>query len=708
MHKFWQELKRRNVFRVASIYAVVGWLLMQLGVVLESTLLLPGWFDTMITVVVLLGFPIALILAWAFEMTPEGLRLTASVEPEDSKTKSTGKRLDLILAGAAALLVVVIVADRIIPGQSGSGPGGAASDLSLAVLPFADMSPDKDQEYFADGISEELLNVFAKVPELEVAGRTSSFAFKGQNRDIREIGEILNVTHVLEGSVRKSGNRVRITAQLIQASNGYHMWSETYDRELTDIFAVQDEIANAILTEMKPQILGSLKENKTARTDIEAYELYLEAQQHAAQGTIESYQKATLALDKALAIDPDYVPALAWRGYYELMMSDGTGAYGAIPIETALARADAWISKAHAVDPGSADVLFARAGLLSFSPDEGRRKQAGSFYQRALEKKPNFALARNDYGFWLEEQNRREEAVRQFEIALEHDPAQTDANINLIAIYNGRGDFAKSRALIERWLTVAPNPDRATASLSHVAFEMGNLAESYALLKEIVDRRPDEAVLQQNLNEVRYELWDFAALTESAEDPARPFALLAMGRKAEALIVSASTLAQRPDYRDASEHHLTLLYRAGELDAVVKLYDEQYGSLQSVQSTGGTRGVLAMAGALQAGNRPEAAEFIQRAAQALEARKAAGETGPQLLRREAVLLMLQGKQESALALLEELAGAGGVSMTFADPVFAPVRNAPRFRALVEKQKRYINSERATLGWAPAEPPQMYP
>lgn len=708
MQKFWQELKRRNVFRVASIYAVVGWLLMQLGVVLESTLLLPGWFDTMITVVVLLGFPIALIFAWAFEMTPEGLKLTTSVEPEDSKTKSTGRRLDLILAGAAALLVVVILVDRILPDGGGSKSGIASGDLSIAVLPFADMSPEKDQEYFADGISEELLNVFAKVPELEVAGRTSSFAFKGQNRDIREIAEILDVTHVLEGSVRKSGNRVRITAQLIQASNGYHLWSETYDRELTDIFAVQDEIANAILTELKPQLLGSLEENKTARTDIEAYELYLEAQQHAAQGTIEGYQKATLVLDKALAIDPNYVPALAWRGYYELMMSDGTGAFGAIPIETAMARADVWISKALAIDPRSADVLFARAGLFSFSPDEERRKQAGSFYEQALQKKPNFALARNDYGFWLEEQNRREEAVSQFEIALEHDPAQTDANINLISIYNGRGDFTKSRALIERWLMVAPNPDRANASLAYVAFEMGNLAEAYTLLKKFVDRQPDEAALQQHLNEARYELWEFAELTESADDPVRPFALLATGRKTEALAISARTLAQRPDYRDAREHHLALLYRAGEFDEIVKLYDEQYGSLQSVQSAGGARGVLAMAGALQAASRPEAAEFIERAAQALEARKAAGETGPQLVRREAVLLMLQGNQEGALALLEQLAGAGGVSMTFADPVFASIRDTPRFRTLVEKQKRYINSERDTLGWPPAEPPKMYP
>ena len=452
MQKFIQELQRRNVFRVASIYAVGGWLLMQLAVVLETTLLLPSWFDTLITILVLIGFPIVVFGAWAFEMTPDGLKPTARVDPEASVADRTGKRLDMILAGAAALLVIVIIGDRVMPSGdvSASHKSGASEDFSIAVLPFADMSPDGDQEYFADGISEELLNVMAQVPGLAVAGRTSSFAFKGQNTDLREIARVLDVAHVLEGSVRKSGNKVRVTAQLIRADNGFHMWSDTYDGDLTDIFAVQDEIANAILTELKPQLMGKVTPVAAPRTDITAYDLYLLAQQKAALNTMAGFKDAADALDKALAIDPDFVPALAWRGYYELMMSDGEGAAGDIPAEEAITRADQWTSRALKLDPDSADAIFARAGLFSMGFDAGTRNKAGALYERAIAIKPNFALARNDYGYWLNDQKRFDEAIAQFEVALAHDPAQSDVNTNLLAYYGRMGDFDKARAQSHR------------------------------------------------------------------------------------------------------------------------------------------------------------------------------------------------------------------------------------------------------------------
>jgi len=316
-------------------------------------LLLPSWFDTLITILVLIGFRVVVFGAWAFEMTPDGLKPTGRVDPESSVAGRTGKRRDIVLAAAAALLVVVIIGDRVMPsGKAAANQKSVASeDFSIAVLPFADMSPDGDQEYFADGISEELLNVMAQAPGLAVAGRTSSFAFKGQNTDLREIAQILDVAHVPEGSVRKSGNKGRVTAQLIRADNGFHMWSDTYDGDLTDIFAVQDETANAILTELKPQLMGKVTPIAAPRMDIAAYDLYLLAQQKAALNTMAGFKDAADALDKALAIDPDFVPALAWRGYYELMMSDGEGAAGDIPAEEAITRADQWTSRALKLDP---------------------------------------------------------------------------------------------------------------------------------------------------------------------------------------------------------------------------------------------------------------------------------------------------------------------------------------------------------------------
>ncbi|MFT5609731.1 MAG: TolB-like protein [Polaribacter sp.] len=225
------ELKRRNIFRVAGVYAVAGWLLAQLASALESSLNMPGWFDTVVVSLLLLGFPVAMILAWAFEMTPEGFKKTQSLNGGDENTQTTGRKLDYVLIGGLALVGLLIIGDRAIPKATvtPSAPIIAAIDTftgqSIAVLPFEDFSPDQDQEYFADGIAEELLNVLARVEGLRVTSRTSAFSYKGREASIAEIGKALNVAHILEGSVRKAGDTLRITAQLIDTKTDEHMWS---------------------------------------------------------------------------------------------------------------------------------------------------------------------------------------------------------------------------------------------------------------------------------------------------------------------------------------------------------------------------------------------------------------------------------------------------------------------------------------------------
>ncbi len=237
---FFEELKRRNVFRVAGAYAVGGWVLAQAAALLEGAYALPAWTDTAVVTILLVGFPLAIALAWFFELTPQGLRLTRTVPTEESITQKTGRKLDIaILVGLA--FVVVMLGVNAFTGRS-STSGGTSLGSSIAVLPFVDMSPQKDQEYFSDGVTEELLNSLAQIDGLQVAGRTSSFAFKGDNRDLREIANILDVDYILEGSIRKSGDQLRITAQLIKADGGFHAWSQTFDRQLTDVFAMQDEI----------------------------------------------------------------------------------------------------------------------------------------------------------------------------------------------------------------------------------------------------------------------------------------------------------------------------------------------------------------------------------------------------------------------------------------------------------------------------------
>jgi len=238
---FFGELKRRNVFRMAAAYAVVGWLIVEVCSVVLPTFDAPEWVQKVITFLILLGFPMALAFAWAFEMTPEGLKRERDVVREESITHSTGRKLDFFIIGVLAVAVVFLVVDNYWLTEpedettSAEAIAEASGPASIAVLPFVNMSASEENEYFSDGITEELLNLLAQLPELKVSSRTSSFTFKGTNSDIPTVAERLGVTNILEGSVRRSGNRVRITAQLIDAKSDTHLWSETYDRELEDI-----------------------------------------------------------------------------------------------------------------------------------------------------------------------------------------------------------------------------------------------------------------------------------------------------------------------------------------------------------------------------------------------------------------------------------------------------------------------------------------
>jgi len=289
---FFEELKRRNVFRVGIAYGVAAWVLLQIVDLVLDNVEAPDWVMDVFMMIVVLGFIVALVIAWAYEMTPEGIKKESDVVRNESVTHHTAKKLDVITLGAIGVLVLFMVVDRFVldPSNEVVQPGSEPAlvndaepalnavvktpEKSIAVLPFTNMSDDPSNEFFADGISEEILNALAKVKELKVAGRTSAFAFKGRNEDLRKIGEALGVNHILEGSVRKAGNTVRVTAQLIQVSDGFHLWSETFDRELTDIFAIQDEIANAILDAMKTELLDG-QSIASFEVDPTVYEKYL-------------------------------------------------------------------------------------------------------------------------------------------------------------------------------------------------------------------------------------------------------------------------------------------------------------------------------------------------------------------------------------------------------------------------------------------------
>lgn len=424
------------MFRVAGVYAVVGWLLIQIIVAVKAPLDLPGWTDTFFIVLVLAGFPIAMLFAWAFEMTPEGMKRTAAVSQGESIAAKTGSRLDFIIIGGLALVGALIIGDRLMPetGIGAAGPQVAKGEASasVAVLPFIDLSPDGDQEFFSDGISEEILNVLVRIPKLKVAGRTSSFSFKGQNEDLREIGAALGVDHVLEGSVRKSGTKLRITAQLIRSNDGFHMWSETYDRELTDVFDIQDDIAKAVAGELALSL--GLKSDESLivdRTDdIEAYEKYLKARQLFLARGRENLDAALLLLNEVTARDPDFAPAWALIGntyvVYEAYQP-GNPPDGDWHQWRAIGLAAS--ERAITLDPGNAEAHMSRASLMVYSgdlipgaeeldkavdlaPDNaavldlaaqmllalGYRQEARSLAQRAVESDPLVSIYRNTLG----------------------------------------------------------------------------------------------------------------------------------------------------------------------------------------------------------------------------------------------------------------------------------------------------------------------
>ncbi|MDH4020894.1 MAG: tetratricopeptide repeat protein [Xanthomonadales bacterium] len=321
---FLNELKRRNVLKVATAYIVSSWLLIQVS---ETIFPLFGFGDTparLVVIVLAIAFIPSLILSWVFEITPEGLKRDADVDHGQSGSKVTSKKLDRVILVVLALALAYFTFDKfvLVPARvaeiveettqrvRSDALVESYGDKSIAVLPFVNMSDDASNEYFSDGISEELLNLLVRVPELRVISRSSAFSYKGKDKKLTEVAKELNAAHVLEGSVRKAGNQVRITAQLIEARSDTHLWSVTYDRSLDDIFAIQDEIASKVVAQLKVTLLGDMPTVK--KTNPEAYALYLQARHLFGLQTVEALEQAIFLYQQVLEIDPGY--AAAWSG----------------------------------------------------------------------------------------------------------------------------------------------------------------------------------------------------------------------------------------------------------------------------------------------------------------------------------------------------------------------------------------------------------
>ena len=429
---FFVELKRRNVFRVGIAYLIGSWLLAQIADLLIDNIGAPDWVMKTLFVVLALGFPLSLFFAWVFEMTPDGVKRESEIDRSQSITNVTGRKLDRSIIFVLILALGYFAWDKFSAQTQTVTPveptivEETAIDKSIAVLPFVNMSADADNEYFSDGLSEELLNLLAKVDGLKVAARTSSFKFKKSEADIGEIGKQLNVATVLEGSVRRSGNQARITAQLIKVDDGFHLWSETYDRELDNIFEVQDEIAKAIVDALKLPLLGHDAKplTSTATTDnFEAYDLYLLGRHHARVYSEEDFNRAVEYFLRAIEIDPSFAAAYSGLADGYLFLSD----FGNLPRGEAHQLARSAAEKALAINPDSPEAHTSMGLLLNNLRQNG---EAETHFLKALEINPNYVNALLWYNNNLANQFRVSEGLSLVKRAMNVDPLSHDVRRN--------------------------------------------------------------------------------------------------------------------------------------------------------------------------------------------------------------------------------------------------------------------------------------
>lgn len=523
-----QELQRRNVVRVAIGYIVSSWLLAQVADLVLENIGSPDWVMQTILLLLALGFPVVVFFSWAYEVTPQGIKRESEIDRTQSITHVTASKLDRAItimlvvslayfaydkfvvspARDAALVETTTqaVTEKVVAEQEES----TESDKSIAVLPFVNMSEDAGNQYFADGLSEELLNMLVKIPELRVAARTSSFSFKGKGLKISEIAQELNVSHILEGSVRKSGDKVRITAQLIKADDGFHLWSENFDRTMDDIFVVQDEIASEVTRALEVTLLGKSQADRAI--DPEAYALWLKGLYFLNQRGKENYEKSAGALMQAMEFEPDYAQAwelLSMTYYQQTIQNYRTreegytlvmdaidralnldpdqgvtwGAYGFLKknLDLDWDTAQTALTKAHQLDPNS-NVI--RTWSASLTQTLGRLDEAIETYEQVLAVDPLNMSTYSSLGILYRKTHRYDDSIAIFEKQIELRPQYHWAHFNLGKTYLFRGDAAQALVEIER------NPSNVYRELGLVMAytTLGREAEAQAVLQRLVDQ----------------------------------------------------------------------------------------------------------------------------------------------------------------------------------------------------------------------------
>jgi serine/threonine-protein kinase len=452
---FFAELKRRNVYKVAVAYAVVSWLLIQAASILFPTFDAPPWAMKIFVVVLVLGFPAALVLSWAFEITPEGIKRESDIGPNESITQHTGRKIIAITIAlavvAASLFVYQLVRSKstVTPRQSEAAT--EVPNKSIAVLPFDNLSRDPDNAYFCEGVQDEILTRLAKVADLKVISRTSTQHFKSAPDNLPQIARQLGVAHIVEGSVQKSNDQVRVNVQLINAMTDAHLWAETYDRKLTDIFTVESEIAKTIADTLQARLTGSEKSSlaKTPTVNPEAYELFLRGKFFAEKRTGADLRKSIEYYDQSIAKDPGYPLAYVGLADSHLLLT----AYGAISPKEAFPPARAALRKALELDDSLAQA-HASSGLLATLELDVHR--AISELERAIQLNPNYATAHHWIALPLMTIGQSDRAIMEGKRAIELDPLSLICNADLAWVYFNARRYDETEAQARKTLEMDP------------------------------------------------------------------------------------------------------------------------------------------------------------------------------------------------------------------------------------------------------------
>jgi TolB-like protein len=447
---FFGELKRRNVYKVAVAYAVAGWALAQGIAQVFPVFDIPNWAVRLMVLAIVIGFPIALVVAWAFELTPQGIKRTEDVDLTSSAQRPAKRTWMFVVVIGGAISLSLFFLGRYTARNSSSAFGLPAK--SIAVLPLLNESGDPADEYFSDGLSEELIAALAQIKELKVIGRSSSFRFKDRKEETKTIGEKLGVATLLEGTVRKQGERVRIVAELINAADGIELWTRTFDRELKDIFAVQQEIAAAVASSLKVTLLGSDERSSTkpATKNTEAHNAYLQGHYYFQRRNLEDYRKAVGHYDEAIRLDPDYALAYAERSEAWTLIGDLTGEG-----KTAWPKARTDAEKAVAIAPALAEAHAALGWVRFFT--EWRFAEGLSELKRAKELAPANPTANDLLARVIVYLGRLDEAEKQGRQAVELDPLASAPQNNLARILWYQGKLDEADAVARKAAELQPN-----------------------------------------------------------------------------------------------------------------------------------------------------------------------------------------------------------------------------------------------------------